>query len=89
MGILVAYDITDQTSFNNIDRWMGNIKEHADKDVDIGIVGNKCDLEDKRRISKEQGKQKTDEVRLRSHFPPGTPFCAYYAAWNLRERREG
>lgn len=62
MGILVAYDITDQNSFNNIDRWMNNIKEHADKDVDIGIVGNKCDLEDKRRISKEQGQKKTEEV---------------------------
>lgn len=65
MGILVAYDITDQTSFNNMDRWMANIKEHADKDVDIGIVGNKSDLEDKRRISKEQGKQKTEELGLK------------------------
>lgn len=62
MGILVAYDITDENSFKNIDRWMTNIKEHADKDVDIGLVANKCDLEDKRKISKEQGQQKADEV---------------------------
>lgn len=62
MGILVAYDITDPNSFSNIERWMTNIKEHADKDVDIGLVANKSDLEDKRRISKEQGQQKADEV---------------------------
>lgn len=62
MGILVAYDITDPNSFNNIERWMTNIKEHADKDVDIGLVANKCDLEEKRKISKEQGQKKTEEV---------------------------
>lgn len=62
MGILVAYDITDQSSFTNIDRWMTNIKEHADTEVDIGLVGNKCDLEEKRRISKEQGQHKTEEA---------------------------
>ena len=33
MGILLVYDITDESSFNNIRNWMKNIDEHASDNV--------------------------------------------------------
>lgn len=55
MGIMLVYDITNSKSFDNIAKWLRNIQEHANEDVEKMILGNKCDMEDKRVISKERG----------------------------------
>jgi Ras-related protein Rab-10 len=55
MGIMLVYDITNASSFDNIAKWLRNIDEHADEDVERMILGNKADMEDKREVSKEQG----------------------------------
>ncbi len=55
MGILLVYDITNSKSFDNIAKWLRNIQEHASEDVEKMILGNKCDMEDKRVVSKEKG----------------------------------
>merc|ERR1712066_867652 len=54
-GIMLVYDVTSERSFDNIQNWMRNIDEHAAEDVQKMIIANKCDLEDKRTISKERG----------------------------------
>lgn len=55
MGIMLVYDITNAKSFDNIAKWLRTIQEHANSDVEKMILGNKCDMEDKRVISKERG----------------------------------
>lgn len=55
MGILLVYDITNEKSFENIIKWLRNIDEHANEDVERMILGNKCDMTDKRIVSKERG----------------------------------
>ncbi|CAD5111737.1 DgyrCDS1022 [Dimorphilus gyrociliatus] len=55
MGIMLVYDITNERSFQNINNWIKNIAEHASADVEKMILGNKCDMEDKRKVSKERG----------------------------------
>ena len=55
MGIMLVYDITNAKSFDNIAKWLRNIDEHANEDVERMILGNKCDMEDKRVVSKERG----------------------------------
>jgi len=55
MGIMLVYDITNSKSFDNIAKWLRNIDEHANKDVEKMILGNKCDMEDKRVIEKKMG----------------------------------
>lgn len=55
MGIMLVYDITNAKSFDNIQKWLRNIDEHANEDVEKMIVGNKCDMEDRRIIAKERG----------------------------------
>eukprot|EP00912_Choanoflagellata_sp_UC4_P000581 UC4_evm3s357 len=61
MGILLVYDITAEKSFENIKVWIKNIEEHASEDVEKMILGNKCDMEDKRVIKKEQGEALASE----------------------------
>lgn len=57
MGIMLVYDITSEKSFENIKNWIRNIEEHASSDVERMILGNKCDMNDKRQVSKERGEK--------------------------------
>ncbi|KAI5131073.1 Ras-Related Protein Rab-8B [Manis pentadactyla] len=57
MGIMLVYDITNEKSFDNIKNWIRNIEEHASSDVERMILGNKCDMNDKRQVSKERGEK--------------------------------
>ncbi|ORY20675.1 ras family-domain-containing protein [Naematelia encephala] len=65
MGILLVYDVTDEKSFNNIRTWHSNIEQHASAGVNKILIGNKCDWDEKRAVSLEQGKQLADEFGLR------------------------
>uniref|UniRef100_A0A8I5TSL3 small monomeric GTPase n=1 Tax=Pongo abelii TaxID=9601 RepID=A0A8I5TSL3_PONAB len=56
-GIMLVYDITNEKSFDNIRNWIRNIEEHASADVEKMILGNKCDVNDKRQVSKERGEK--------------------------------
>eukprot|EP00123_Amoebidium_parasiticum_P019368 comp24761_c0_seq1/m.46874 comp24761_c0_seq1/g.46874 ORF comp24761_c0_seq1/g.46874 comp24761_c0_seq1/m.46874 type:complete len:225 (-) comp24761_c0_seq1:702-1376(-) len=64
MGILLTYDVTDVNTFNNLGTWLKNIEQHAAPDVNKALVGNKCDLADKRAVTKEQGEAKAKELGL-------------------------
>ncbi|EIW72691.1 hypothetical protein TREMEDRAFT_58860 [Tremella mesenterica DSM 1558] len=65
MGILLVYDVTDEKSFSNIRTWHANIDQHASPGVNKILIGNKCDWDDKRAVSLEQGKALADEFGLR------------------------
>lgn len=57
MGIMLVYDITNEKSFENIRNWIRNIEEHASQDVEKMVLGNKCDMNDRRMVSKERGEK--------------------------------
>ncbi|XP_014872486.1 ras-related protein Rab-8A isoform X1 [Poecilia latipinna] len=57
MGIMLVYDITNEKSFDNIKNWIRNIEEHASSDVEKMVLGNKCDINDKRQVSKDRGEK--------------------------------
>ncbi|CAG0884209.1 unnamed protein product [Cyprideis torosa] len=65
MGIMLVYDITNERTFDNIRNWIRNIEEHASSDVEKMILGNKCDMEDKRQVSKERGQSLAVEYGVR------------------------
>lgn len=54
-GIILTYDVTDKNSFTNVDDWMNNIKENADSNAEIILIGNKTDLNEHRVVSTEEG----------------------------------
>ena len=43
-----------QKSFDNIERWVKDLRENSSPDVKIFLIGNKCDLDDERQVSKEK-----------------------------------
>ena len=57
-GCFIVYDITNEASFQSISTWYEQAVKEAGKDVSIILVGNKCDLESERKVSKEQGEEK-------------------------------
>ena len=57
-GIFVVYAITHKSSFDDVDEWINFFKESENSDVPIIIIGNRCDLKDKREVSVEQGELK-------------------------------
>nr|XP_057930780.1 ras-related protein Rab-8B-like [Doryrhamphus excisus] len=57
MGIMLVYDISSEKSFENIKNWIRNIEEHASSDVEKMILGNKCDMADRRQVSKDRGEK--------------------------------
>ncbi|KXS16084.1 putative ethylene-responsive small GTP-binding protein [Gonapodya prolifera JEL478] len=65
MGILLVYDVTDERSFNNVRNWIRNIEQHATEGVSKILVGNKCDMNEKRAVTKEQGQALADEYGIR------------------------
>ena len=50
--------ITNEASFQSISTWYEQAVKEAGKDFSIILVGNKCDLESERKVSKEQGEEK-------------------------------
>jgi len=54
-GVLLVYDITDPSSFKNVEEWLSVIYESAPPDVSILLVGNKTDLEDSRKVATDKG----------------------------------
>lgn len=56
VGALVVYDITKPLSFENLDKWLQELREHADPYVCIMIVGNKTDLRSLRAVTQEEGR---------------------------------
>ena len=59
---LVVYDITNKSSFENIKQWIEDCMNYMPKRGFIVLVGNKCDLEESRQVTKEEGmKYKNDQ----------------------------
>ena len=54
-AIIVLYDITDETSFENIKNWMIDIDKFGKQGVLKVLIGNKKDLEKQRKVTKEAG----------------------------------
>eukprot|EP00250_Pteridium_aquilinum_P019882 c2461_g1_i1 orf=130-798(-) len=56
VGALVVYDISRRQSFDEISRWLEELRVHSDMSVVAMLVGNKCDLEHLREVSVEEGR---------------------------------
>ena len=61
---LVVYDISSRDSFNNVTSWIEDCKNQSPKTIFIVLVGNKSDLEDKRQVTYEEGKELADKNEL-------------------------
>lgn len=58
---IVVYAIDNKKSFEQVDGWASSVRECIGKTAALFIVGNKCDLDDKRAVSTIEGQDKAAE----------------------------
>ena len=52
--MFLTYDITREDTFINVRDWLKEVKQHASSDIIIYLIGNRCDLEDEREVTKDK-----------------------------------
>ena len=63
-GFVFVYDLTDKSSFDNINSWIDLVLEKNKKSVFNFLIGNKCDIENKRQVSENDGQELAKEKNL-------------------------
>lgn len=63
-GIAAVFDITDALSFTHIAHWLEEINKYASEDVERLLLGNKCDLAQKRAVSEAVAREFAAEKKL-------------------------
>ncbi|KAL6536009.1 Ras-related protein RABB1c [Orobanche hederae] len=63
-GALLVYDITRRETFNHLASWLEDARQHANANMIIVLIGNKCDLAHRRAVSTEEGEQFAKENGL-------------------------
>ncbi|KAL5991681.1 Ras-related protein RABA2a [Asimina triloba] len=53
VGALLVYDITKRQTFDNVQRWLRELRDHADSNIVIMMAGNKSDLNHLRAVPEE------------------------------------
>ncbi|KAJ3448590.1 ras and ef-hand domain-containing protein [Anaeramoeba flamelloides] len=64
-GILMVYDVTNMQSFENVKNWSKEVENYSDLNLVKFLIGNKCDLEDERAVTKKMGEELGKSLGLR------------------------
>uniref|UniRef100_H3CTP9 Uncharacterized protein n=1 Tax=Tetraodon nigroviridis TaxID=99883 RepID=H3CTP9_TETNG len=78
-GVVVMYDITAEQSFAAVRQWLASIKESAEDDIPIMLLGNKTDQQLERQVQQKTGQRLAKESRM-SFFE-----CSAYSGFNVME----
>ena len=57
VGALLVYDISKHQTYDNVTRWLKELRDHADSNIVIMLVGNKSDLRHLRAVPTDEAKQ--------------------------------
>ena len=61
---LIVYDITDEKSFKSVKQWINDCQSYASKNIRLVLVGNKIDLEQDRKVTKESAEDLASEYGM-------------------------
>ncbi|KAF5011473.1 hypothetical protein FDECE_2392 [Fusarium decemcellulare] len=64
VGALLVYDISKHQTYENVTRWLKELRDHADANIVIMLVGNKSDLRHLRAVPTEEAKSFASENHL-------------------------
>lgn len=64
VGALIVYDISKQSSYENCNHWLTELRENADDNVAVGLIGNKSDLSHLRAVPTDEAKNFAQENQL-------------------------
>ncbi|KAK4259710.1 hypothetical protein QN277_006016 [Acacia crassicarpa] len=56
IGALLVYDVTRHVTFENVGRWLKEMRDHSDANIVVMLIGNKADLRHLRAVSTEDSK---------------------------------
>ncbi|CAH8357230.1 unnamed protein product [Eruca vesicaria subsp. sativa] len=56
LGALLIYDITRRQTFQNIPKWLSELRGFSSPETVVVLVGNKSDLQQSREVEEEEGK---------------------------------
>lgn len=65
---VLVYSIDNEQSFKNAETWLHELKAQSNPDVRIFLVGNKCDLEEIRKVPKEEAEKFKNENKIDKFF---------------------
>jgi Ras-related protein Rab-11A len=57
VGALLVYDIAKHATYENVTRWLKELRDHADQNIVIMLVGNKSDLKHLRAVPTDEAKE--------------------------------
>ena len=63
-GFIVVYDVTNFESFNDVKMWLQEIDRYGNEDVNKLLVGNKCDLTDRKVVDYTSAKEYADQLGI-------------------------
>ncbi|CAN4110747.1 unnamed protein product [Withania somnifera] len=64
LGALLVYDVTKPTTFENVSRWLKELRDHADSNIVIMLIGNKTDLRHLRAVATEDAQSFAEKEGL-------------------------
>ncbi|TFH00271.1 MAG: GTP-binding protein [Candidatus Thorarchaeota archaeon] len=71
LGLIVIYDITRESTFDNLSLWLIDALKHSSRILSVAIVGNKTDLREVRieTIDTERGKEFAERISNEIDIP--------------------
>ncbi|CAK5078397.1 unnamed protein product [Meloidogyne enterolobii] len=64
VGALLVYDIAKHVTYESVDRWLKELRDHADQNIVIMLVGNKSDLRHLRAVPTEEARAYAERNQL-------------------------
>ncbi|QLL33030.1 hypothetical protein HG536_0D05510 [Torulaspora globosa] len=64
VGALIVYDISKPSSYENCNHWLTELRENADDNVAVGLIGNKSDLDHLRAVPTDEARNFAQENQL-------------------------
>lgn len=64
VGALLVYDIAKHITYENVERWLKELRDHADHHIVIMLVGNKNDLRHLRAVATDEAKAFAEKNNL-------------------------
>jgi len=76
VGAFIVYDTTKHVTFRSIEqRWLQELRDHADPKIVIKIVGNKTDLRHLRSVLHDEAELFAGELFVMIPVPSSSNHC--------------
>eukprot|EP00658_Telonema_sp_P-2_P029655 TRINITY_DN2251_c0_g4_i1.p1 TRINITY_DN2251_c0_g4~~TRINITY_DN2251_c0_g4_i1.p1 ORF type:complete len:329 (+),score=37.20 TRINITY_DN2251_c0_g4_i1:189-1175(+) len=83
--IFIMYDITSRESFDKCEHWLQEVRRMATEHCVVGLVGCKCDLEQRRRVSFEEGEALAERWTAEAPEPRGPWSVVHFTETSSRK----